>query len=156
MQQYKEYLFKDGVVNASLFNGASVEITLREFMGLPQVLAFSNSLKKCMQDILDGVDPSFIRSAPNNALAVVLTGGGAELPMVQALAKGSIISHGCTLRLIKAESFPTWLEESYPELELDYPRIAVSLGGARAKILNAGGVASITCDVTPSYRLESY
>lgn len=53
-----------------------------------------------MQDILDGVDPSFIRSAPNNALAVVLTGGGAELPMVQTLAKGSIISQGFTLRII--------------------------------------------------------
>ena len=44
------------------------------------------SLKACMENILNTVDDSFIKGAPNRALAMALTGGGSNMPMVEALA----------------------------------------------------------------------
>jgi molecular chaperone HscA len=44
--------------------------------------------------------------------------------------------------VVPAKRFPTWLEEAHSELELDYPRIAVSLGGARKKLIKQGGTAT--------------
>ena len=64
--------------------------------------------------------------------------------MVKALAEGEIEVHGKKLKLVQTKEFPTWLEEEYPDLETDYPRIAVSLGGARKRIIDSGGVARIT------------
>lgn len=156
LRDYKEALFRDGFISATLFNGDVVEITLDEFMALPQVRSFSNSLKDCMQEILNNISPSFVHAAPNNALAVALTGGGAQLPMVKVLANGTISAHGKTLNLVQTQEFPRWLAAEYPELEQDYSRVAVSLGGARKNILQASGPASITCDPVGEYALETY
>jgi molecular chaperone HscA len=156
LREFKESLFKDGFVNATLFNDDIVEVTLDEFLALPQVQSFSASLKECMVDILNDIDPSFIRGAPHNALAIALTGGGAELPMVLSLAEGTIQAHGKELRLIRTSAFPEWLQEDYPDLELEYPRIAVSLGGARKHILKARGPATVTCDPVGEYNLDRY
>lgn len=155
LRDYKESLFKDGFISATLFNGDVVEVTLEEFMDLPQVEAFSNSLKSCMQEILNNISPSFVKAAPHNALAVALTGGGAELPMVKVLASGTITAHGKTLNLVQTQTFPKWLAIEYPDLEQDYSRIAVSLGGARKNILQASGPASITCDPVGNYELAA-
>ncbi|WP_061039694.1 hypothetical protein [Vibrio coralliirubri] len=156
LRDYKEALFRDGFISATLFNGDVVEITLDEFMALPQVESFSKSLKECMQEILNNISPSFVHAAPNNALAVALTGGGAQLPMVKVLANGTISAHGKTLNLVQTQEFPQWLAAEYPELEQDYSRIAVSLGGARKNILQASGPATITCDPVGEYRLATY
>lgn len=156
LRDYKEALFRDGFLSATLFNGDVVEITLDEFMALPQVKSFSKSLKECMQEILNNISPSFVHAAPNNALAVALTGGGAQLPMVKVLANGTISAHGKTLNLVQTQEFPQWLAAEYPELEQDYSRIAVSLGGARKNILQASGPATITCDPVGEYKLGTY
>ncbi|MCG9778074.1 hypothetical protein [Photobacterium damselae] len=156
LRDYKEALFRDGFISATLFNGDVIDINLDEFMDLPQVESFSNSLKGCMQEILNEISPSFVHGAPNNALAVALTGGGAQLPMVKVLANGTITAHGKTLNLIQTQEFPEWLKIEYPELENDYSRIAVSLGGARKNILQSTGPASITCDPVGEYKLATY
>ncbi|WP_102573396.1 hypothetical protein [Vibrio splendidus] len=156
LRDYKEALFRDGFLSATLFNGDVVEITLDEFMALPQVKSFSKSLKECMQEILNNISPSFVHAAPNNALAVALTGGGAQLPMVKVLANGTISAHGKTLNLVQTQEFPQWLAAEYPKLEQDYSRIAVSLGGARKNILQASGPATITCDPVGEYKLGTY
>ncbi|WP_079880719.1 hypothetical protein [Vibrio parahaemolyticus] len=156
LREYKESLFKDGFVNATLFNGEVIEVSLDEFLSLPQVAAFSTSLKECMQNILNEIDPSFVKGAPMGVLAIALTGGGAELPMVRALAQGQIQAHGTTLKLVQTDPFPKWLELDYPELEQEYSRIAVSLGGARKRILFASGPATVTCDPVGEYSLEMY
>ena len=64
--------------------------------------------------------------------------------MVKELAKGKVTAQGKELRIVQTPAFPRWLQDDYDELERDYPRIAVSLGGARAKLIESAGVASIT------------
>jgi len=144
LRDYKERLFQDGEITVRLFTDELVSVTLEEFLSLDQVIRFGESLKACRDEILNRVDSSWIEGAPHGALGLALTGGGASLPMVKALAQGEIEVHGKKLRLVQTKEFPTWLEEEYPDLEADYPRIAVSLGGARKRIIDSGGVARIT------------
>lgn len=157
LRDYKERLFEDGEVHARLFNDELVEVNLDEFMLLPQVQKFADSLIECRDKILKRIDSSFISGAPNQALGLALTGGGAGLPMVKALAHGSLRIQGNELKLVQTKEFPNWLEEEYPDLEEDYPRIAVSLGGARKRIIRNGGVASLTAGGNQGERtLEGY
>jgi hypothetical protein len=144
LRDYKERLFQDGEISVRLFTDELVSVSLDEFLSLQQVVDFGNSLKACRDEILNRVDLSWIEGAPNGALGLALTGGGASLPMVKALAEGEIKVQGKKLKLVQTKEFPTWLEEEYPDLEADYPRIAVSLGGARKRIIESGGVARIT------------
>lgn len=144
LRDYKERLFLDGEVVVRLFNDELIEVNLEEFLMLEQVVQFGESLIACRDQILNRVDPSWIQGAPNGALGLALTGGGAALPMVKALAEGALQVHGKELSLVQTKEFPRWLQEEYPDLEADYPRIAVALGGARKRIIQSGGVAKIT------------
>ncbi len=159
LREWKEALFNDHSVYIILDNEnlridvEPFEITLDEFVNLTQVKNFSTSLRKCMMDILNNVDPSFIQGAPNRVLAVILTGGGCRLPMVQKLASGKIMTNVGDLTLMRAKEFPTWLENDYSQLGEIYPRIAVSLGGARKLAIQAKE-ASLTCEPVGSHRLE--
>ena len=157
LRDYKERLFRDEYVVVRLFTDQLVTIQLDEFLSLEQVVKFGNSLKDCRDRILNRVDPSFIKGAPHGALGIALTGGGATLPMVKALAEGAVQLHGKELRLVQTKAFPGWLKDEYPELEDDYPRIAVSLGGARKRIVDQGGVARVTAgDVRGTPTLGGY
>lgn len=157
LRDYKERLFLDDEVTVRLFDDRLITINLDDFLNLEQVKKFGDSLRECRDRILQRVDASFINGAPNNSLALALTGGGSTLPMVRALSNGCVVVNDKELKLVKATSFPDWLREEYPQLEDDFPRIAVSLGGARKKIIEQSGVASITAgDVKASAQLDGY
>lgn len=157
LRDYKERLFVDGDVVVRLFNDQIVNISLDQFLALPQVAKFGESLRECRDRILNRVDSSFIRGAPHGALAVALTGGGASLPMVKELARGTTTAQGTELKLVQTKAFPQWLADEFPDLEDDYPRVAVSLGGAREKIISRGGVAKITAgDIKGTPELGGY
>ncbi len=147
IRDYKETLFNEGSVYLSLRTGDDVTIELDDFQELEAVQKFSQALSDTMLEILISVDSSWIEWAtagPYRNLTVVLTGGGASLPMVQELAKGSIPIKGKTIELEQARNFPAWLEEDYPDLDDDYPRVAVSLGGARRWLISEQGMAKTT------------
>jgi hypothetical protein len=157
IRDYKETLFNEGSVFVSLRTGDDVEVSLDDFRALAQVKAFSDALKNTMRDILENIDQSWIEwavSGPHRNLTVVLTGGGASLPMVEELAKGTISIHGKNVQLVPAKSFPGWLEEDYPELENEFPRLAVSIGGARRKLIDGQGVAVSTAGDGNSSRVH--
>lgn len=157
LRDYKERLFIDGEVVVRLFNDQIVNITRDQFLALPQVAKFGESLRECRDRILNRVDSSFIRGAPQGALGLALTGGGALLPMVKELAQGTVAAQGVELKLVQTKEFPRWLAEEFPELEDDYPRVAVSLGGARKRIITRDGVAKITAgDVKTTPQLSGY
>ena len=59
------------------------------------------------------------------------------MPMAKKLAEGTVTAHGVTIPVAAAKAFPAWLEKDYSDLEDAYPRIAVSLGGARRNIIRA-------------------
>ena len=72
-------------------------------------------------------------------LTIILTGGGADLPMVNSLADGQYTVQNRPVNVALAQSFPQWLRVNAPNLEQDYERIAVSLGGARRFLINNAG-----------------
>lgn len=156
-RSYKETLFNEGELFVNLDNGVGVDVRLDEFLEVDGVKQFSDSLSSVMVEILNSVDASVIRGAPFDALGMALTGGGAQLPMVEELAKGEITIKGKTLRLKQTSLFPLWLEDEHYELEDEYPRIAVSLGGARQKIIERGQAMTITAgDVQSPPTLGGY
>lgn len=157
IRSYKETLFNEGEVIISLLNSDIVEVTLDEFLSLEPIEEFGEQLKLTVEDIFDSIDKSWVRSIPQGRLGVVLTGGGAQLPMIKALANRTITSKHGTLNLQEAVQFPHWLSEDYPELEDDYGRIAVSLGGAREQLVQRRGIARITAgDVRETPTLGGY
>ena len=143
----KESLFNDKFVLITLSNGTDVEVSLDEFLELEAVQKFGRDLRNTMINILESIDYSYvgwILANPARNLVVSLTGGGAELPMVQSLAEGSVYVSGREVPVARSQKFPEWLHELDKNLESDYPRIAVSLGGARKNLINDKGVSTIT------------
>lgn len=159
IRHHKEKLFTDGSVIVVLYTGDTVEFTLDEFMALEATQHFEASLRKTVIDILESAGSSWInwvRSDANRRLTIVLAGGGATLPMVKRLAEGTVTAHGITIPVAAAKSFPDWLRDDYPELEIPYPRIAVSLGGARKNIMNSMGALKSTASGTGAFTLDRY
>jgi hypothetical protein len=147
IRHQKETLFNEKEVFVKIPElDSEVVINRSDFLNLPQVRAFSENLKFKMIEIMEGISPDFtkwILENPARRLVIVLTGGGASLPMVKELAQGTISVHGLQVPLAPAKSFPAWLEEEHAGLEDDYSRIAVALGGARKKIIQSDGTMSI-------------
>lgn len=159
IRDYKETLFNENYVFVALPNELDVEIELHEFLELDAVKGFGQSLRRAMTEILETVDPSFVEwilSNPSRYLTVALTGGGAGLPMVRELAVGSISVRGQKVPLQAALPFPAWLKTEYSELEDDFARIAVSLGGARKNLIQRGAGASITAGMTSQPKLGGF
>jgi hypothetical protein len=159
IRDYKETLFNEKFLFVALSNKLEVEIELAEFLAIEAVKGFGDTLRNTMSEILDSVDFSFIEwilSNPSRYLTVALTGGGAALPMVQDLAKGSILVRGQNVPVQAALPFPTWLQADYSDLEDDFTRIAVSLGGARKRLIQRGDGASITAGLTSAPKLGGY
>ncbi|NEV62347.1 hypothetical protein [Thiorhodococcus minor] len=160
IRDLKESLFNDGSVFVPLLNGTEVIIELDEFMQLDPVRRFGRDLRATMVEILESIDESWVKwvtAHPNRRLVVALTGGGSELPMVKELAEGFIQVDGLSIPLVRALAFPNWLRDLDEGLEADYPRIAVSLGGARRRLIQRGPTARITAgDVTQAPTLGGY
>lgn len=159
IRDYKETLFNEKFLFIALANGLDVEIELDEFLSIEAVKGFGDTLRAAMVEIMETVDYSFVEwilSNPSRYLTVALTGGGAALPMVQDLAKGSILVSGQKVPVQAALPFPTWLKADHAELEDDFPRIAVSLGGARKILIKRGNGASVTAGLTSAPKLEGY
>ncbi|UOV04137.1 hypothetical protein MUU75_13445 [Pseudoxanthomonas mexicana] len=147
IRTHKEDLFNTGSVFVVLDTGETVDIKLDEFLNHDAVKAFENSLRQTMIEILESVNPDFIdwvRMDAKRRLTIVLTGGGATLPMARKLASGDVMINGSSITVAEAQAFPTWLKQDYPDLESPYPRIAVSLGGARKNVILPKGVARST------------
>ena len=159
IRDHKESLFNSGSVFVPLYNGDAVDVSLTEFVALDEVKAFEKSLRKTLVEILESADKDWInwvQANPSHNLTIVLTGGGATLPMVRKLAEGTVTAHGKTIPVAAARSFPEWLRADYPDLEAPYPRIAVSLGGARRNIIRSMGVLRTTGFGGGSPTLDSF
>ena len=138
IRDYKETLFAEGSVSV-LEGNLEVSIELEEFAGLEQVTQFKVSLKDAMTDILESVDDSWlgwVRKNPRRTLVVMLTGGGASLPMIQDLVGNTLFIGGRDLPVSRALPRPMWLDELSLPAEIDYSRVAVSLGGARRRTMD--------------------
>ena len=165
IREYKETLFNEGSVVVSLLYENDVEIHRQDFLALNAVKMFEQSIRETVQNILEGIDSSWIdwigslpesksdgAPKPPRKLLLVLTGGGARLQFIENLLEEPIHVRGKFIEVVRASKTPMWLAKEYPELEEDYPRIAVSLGGARRILFNNKGFASSTAsDSGPRY-----
>jgi len=95
-----------------------------------------------------------VQPAPRNVIAIVITGGGANLPMVDELADRIVDVNGITVELKRVKKVPQWIAEEYEDLEAEYPRLAVSIGGARQKLIEEKGTISTTANVSGTPTLE--
>ena len=135
IRSYKEALFNEGKTSATFYNDTEVEVELGEFLELNEVKQFSDSLKAKRDEILQAVDINNIPDLQGNRLPIIFTGGGADLPMVKDLAEDRVNIQGKEFMLSQSQLFPDWLSRHYPNLDRDYPMIAVSLGGARKNLV---------------------
>ncbi len=140
IRELKETLFREGVVEYTLENDSEGLIDEGSFLKDSQMLEFSKILKEYFVDSLNGAASSRVEEFGDHRLTVVLTGGGASLPMVRELGKGQVEFHDKKLTCVLAQSAPEWLVERYPELELEYPQLAVAIGGAADELPEEGGL----------------
>jgi len=157
---HKESLFSpSGEALVTLYTGETVNVSLEEFLAEPAVRSFEDSLRTTLIEILESAHQDWInwvRANPSRQLTIVLTGGGATLPMARKLAEGTVTAHGVTIPVAAAKAFPEWLREDYPDLEDHYPRVAVSLGGARKNTIHSIGVLKSTGIGIGGHQLERF
>lgn len=157
---HKESLFgPSAAATIQLYTGEVVDVALPEFLAEPAVKSFEDSLRKTLVDILTSAHPDWINwisAHPSRRLTVVLTGGGATLPMARALSQGTVTAHGVTVPVAAARSFPDWLRNDYPDLEEQYPQMAVSLGGARRSTISSMGLLRATGMGRGGFELERF
>ncbi|MCG3167977.1 MAG: hypothetical protein DPW12_10600 [Rhodocyclaceae bacterium] len=139
IRRYKEALFRDGTLAYRLADDTPGSVSLPEFLDSPEVARFSKGLREAVQKTFDGVHESWIRRMfEQPGVLVVLTGGGARLPMVHELTQGWIETHGIRVLCHAAPSVPTWITEGYPEFIDEFPQLAVAMGGAAPELPEMG------------------
>lgn len=127
---YKESLFRDGIVEVMLANHSRVVVDREEFLNNERVINFAKRLEKKFGGVLDVIGDGYLKFLYDNDLTVVLTGGGASLPMVADLANGVIEINGTKILRKPAALVPNWIEEEYPQFTPQYSQLAVAIGGA--------------------------
>lgn len=135
---YKETLFRDGIVEITLANHSRVLVDREEFQKSPRVQAFVKRLHDKIEQILGVVGDGYLDLLANSEMKVVLTGGGAALPMVTDLAKGVIEVKGRKILKTSVAKVPSWIEENYPGFAPQYPQLAVAIGGAAPELPEQG------------------
>ena len=139
IRRFKETLFRDGSLDYRLADDTPGMVSLPEFLDTPEVSRFSHGLREAVQKTFDGVDQSWIRRMfEQPGVLVVLTGGGARLPMVQSLTEGWIETHGMRVLFHAAPTVPAWITEEHPEFTDEFPQLAVAMGGAAPELPEMG------------------
>lgn len=131
---YKEALFRDGQVEVPLANRSRSKVDLQAFLGSSRVLAFSQQLHNEMMEVLNATGDGYLDLMRDGCLRVVLTGGGADLPMIQNLASGVVEIRGRLIERKAMPHVPAWINESYPQFAPQYPQLAVAIGGANPEL----------------------
>jgi molecular chaperone HscA len=140
IRPYKESLFLKGQLDVVLTNSTSVTIKRDEFLGDSAMLDFAKLLRDRFHGVLVRADRSWIDQVASLArvgrdyITVVLTGGGAGLPIVRDLCNQVVDIDGRKLMCKPATDVPLWLADRYPRLRDEYPRLAVALGGAARRL----------------------
>lgn len=131
---YKEALFRDGQVEVPLANRSRSKVDLQAFLVSSRVLAFSQQLHREMIEVLNAAGDGYLDLMRDGCLRVVLTGGGADLPMIQNLASGVVEIRGRRIECKAMPHVPAWINESYPQFAPQYPQLAVAIGGANPEL----------------------
>lgn len=145
IRMHKEALFRDGKVEVTLSNQSVVTVKLEDFENRQTVRNFTQLLEKKVSAVMQSIEGMSTASKDlildiieKGHLNVVLTGGGAKLPMIQSLATGVIEVLGRPVLRRAARQVPAWIEETYPQFTSQYPQLAVAIGGASRDLPDMG------------------
>lgn len=152
IRMQKEALFRDGIVEVPLANRSRAVVHRDAFLASTRVLAFCTLLQKQVFEVLNSAGDGFLDLMCDSRLNVVLTGGGADLPMVQSLATDVVEVRGRRILRRPVPHVPTWIQEQYPQFASQYPQLAVAIGGANPELPSvAESVADFKGQRTPTY-----
>lgn len=134
IRMQKEALFRDGIVEVPLANRSRAVVELDAFLSSTRLGAFNQLLQREVVDVLNSAGDGFLDLMNSSHLNVVLTGGGADLPMVQSLAKDVVEVRGRRIMRRPVPKVPGWINEQYPQFAPQYPQLAVAIGGANPEL----------------------
>jgi len=135
IREYKERLFRDKTLKYILQNEASGTVDLDSFLRSSKVEAFADTLHVTFKELVESIPESFVKRLGEAGLVIVLTGGGASMPMVQKFGEEPIYVHGVRMNCRQAGLVPEEIRLDYPSLEAEYPQLAVAMGGAAPTLL---------------------
>lgn len=135
LRALKEELFQNGSCIVTLINGNRERMEIEEFLHHAPVKRFSQQLEKKFTDVVQAMKRGVVEHFGEGGLSVVLTGGGATLPMVKELVSGGFSMHGTH---IKKDEVPLVPEDFEHDIELArvYPQLAVAIGGTMPHIID--------------------
>lgn len=125
----KETLLRDGVVSVEVGDVRAVNLEASALLTHPDVAGLEALLRARIEQLLGRLPKGRAHDLAPEGLTVCLAGGGAELPMIQALHEGHTAAHGVTFAHRKGPELPPFVLAN-PRLAPAYPRLAVALGGA--------------------------
>jgi len=131
----KENLFRDGYCIVNLENGARIRIEQDEYLCQDSVLRFEQSLFDKLDEILKSIKIGLSQTCGRGGLSVVLTGGGATLPMVKKLTRGNFNAHGIQILKYEVPLVPEAFERDQ-EIADVYPQLAVAIGGTMPVLID--------------------
>lgn len=126
IRRMKETLFLTGRLDVTVAD-QSVSIELPEFLNNDRVKRFSLTIEEAIRKFLCSVDSSWQKA--DQAL-LVLTGGGASLPMIKDLVNKRWELGGRSISFKAAEAVPEAIQEFDADFQKEYPQLAVAIGGA--------------------------
>jgi molecular chaperone HscA len=138
IRSYKETLFRDGIVEVTLANHSRVVVEKDDFLKSARGQNFAQRLKDKLEKVLSVVGDGYLDLLAKIDLKVVLTGGGASLPMVSNLATGIVDIKGRKIMRNPTPIVPSWIDETYPQFSSQYPQLAVAIGGAAPSLPEQG------------------
>lgn len=130
----KETLFRDGTVEVPLANRSRAVVQLDAFLTSTRVRTFSKLLRREIVEVLNATGDGFLDLMSDSHVNVVLTGGGADMPIVQSLASGVVEVRGRRIMRKPVPHVPIWIRDQYPQFAPQYPQLAVAIGGANPEL----------------------
>jgi molecular chaperone HscA len=134
IRQHKEALFRGAGTEAfALINDKQVNVSREQFRNSSAVLDLERQIHRIFEEMLKGSYDSWLKERQLPIVNVLLTGGGADLPIVRSL-EGTILLGSRPFQVRIGSSRPDYIEKDYPALSAEYPRLAVALGGSTGEL----------------------
>ena len=141
LRRLKERLFNEGSVEVTLTSDVTVSITKDDFLQTAGVRDFERQLHSRIRSFLEKVDPTFAPLFKN--IALVLTGGGRDLPMVASLASVTWNIHGTPVTFRAMPRVPAEFARYGDSFSREYPQLSVAIGGAQRNVLDERDAISV-------------
>jgi hypothetical protein len=126
----KERLFRDGVIDLEV-GDTPLYLTRDQFLKTEHWKRFERRILEAQGRCIDQIDEGYWSNWGNSALRVVITGGGAYLPL-ENLQSGRIGSRNVACQPV--EGFPEELQLRYVAMLSELPRLVVAIGGASEEL----------------------